>query len=81
MPQVLGGADLFLQGVIVGDGGLPPFKVGDAMALSVPGHPLSFAVGTMETSTAEARSSGMKGAPSLLCHCYPQLSPVNLSPS
>lgn len=59
--QVLGGADLFLAGVIVPPEGLPQFATGQPMAVRVPGHPFPFAVGVMECSSAEAQKNGMKG--------------------
>lgn len=59
--QVLGGADLFLAGVIAPPEGLPHFSTGQLMAVRVLGHPLPFAVGVMECSSAEAAQSGMKG--------------------
>jgi hypothetical protein len=59
--QVLGGADLFLAGVIAPPEGLPHFTTGQLMAVRVLRHPLPFAVGVMECSSAEAAKSGMKG--------------------
>jgi predicted ribosome-associated RNA-binding protein Tma20 len=54
----MGGADLFLQGVVLGDSGLPQFLVGDLMAIKVTGNPFAFAVGAMETSSHQAIKSG-----------------------
>ena len=50
-PQVLGGADLFLQGVLAPQGGLPDFLAGSARSLSVPGNPVPFA-GELEGGAA-----------------------------
>ena len=76
--QVLGGADLFLAGVIAPPAGLPHFSTGQLMAVRVLGHPLPFAVGVMECSSAEAAKSGMKGrgesldAVEHICYSTPQ---------
>lgn len=56
--QVLGGADLFLQGFIPPEGGLPHFAAGDLMAITVRGNPLPIAVGTMESSIETVQRSG-----------------------
>lgn len=72
-PKVLGGADLFLAGVIVPPEGLPHFAAGQPMALRVPGHPYPFAVGVMECSSAEAQANGMKGRGLKLLHTYTDL--------
>ena len=40
---MLGGADLFLQGVLAPQGGLPDFLAGSPRALCVPGQPVPFA--------------------------------------
>jgi hypothetical protein len=42
--QVLGGADLFLQGLIVPPGGLGEWSAGDVRALAIPENPFPFAV-------------------------------------
>ena len=42
--QVLGGADLFLQGLIVPPGGLGQFSAGDVRAVAIPQNPFPFAV-------------------------------------
>ena len=58
--QVLGGADLFLQGFILPEGGLPSFRSADPAAIVVPGNEYPLAVGIMECDTAQARSANMK---------------------
>jgi translation initiation factor 2D len=79
-PKVLGGADLFLQGFIVPEGGLPPLAAGDVAVLSLdpaaanggsggPAH--AFAIGVMECSADEAVAGGMKGKGLRLLHHYP----------
>lgn len=60
MPQVLGGADLFLQGFIAPAGGLPSFRAADSAAIVVPGNQFPLAVGVMECDTVQARAAGMK---------------------
>lgn len=45
---MLGGADLFLQGVLAPPGGLPDFLAGSPRSLSVPGNPIPFAGGVMQ---------------------------------
>lgn len=47
-PQVLGGADLFLQGLIVPNGGLGDFASGDLRSVRIPQSTFPFAVGTLE---------------------------------
>ena len=68
--QVLGGADLFLQGLIVPDGGLGDFSAGDLRAVSVPGNPYPFAVGTMEVGSGEIAKTGLKGKGLKLLHFF-----------
>ena len=46
--QVLGGADLFLQGIIVPQEGLGSFSVGDLRVIKIPDNPYPFAVGLLE---------------------------------
>ena len=58
--QVLGGADLFLQGFIAHEGGLPSFRSADTAAIVIPGNRYPLAIGVMECDTAQARSAGMK---------------------
>ena len=58
LEQVLGGADLFLQGFILPESGLPQFASGDLMAITIPGNRYPFAVGMMETSSAAVAKSG-----------------------
>jgi translation initiation factor 2D len=71
--KVLGGADLFLQGVLQPPGGLPDFLAGSARSLAVPGNPIPFAVGKMAVSKQEALREGMKGRGLTLLHCYGDL--------
>ena len=53
MLQVLGGADLFLQGVIVPEEGLGSFSAGDLRVIKIPDNPYPFAVGLLEVSSAD----------------------------
>ncbi|KAL4514187.1 hypothetical protein Ndes2437B_g04160 [Nannochloris sp. 'desiccata'] len=73
--KVLGGADLFLQGVLLPIDGikLEPFLAGGIRSISVPGNPIPFAVGTMAVSSTEAAKEGMKGRGLTLLHCYGDL--------
>lgn len=72
--KVLGGADLFLQGLLVPGGGpLPGFLANSVQALCVPGNPAPFAVGTMAVSRTEAERAGMKGRGLELLHCFGDL--------
>jgi translation initiation factor 2D len=71
--QVLGGADLFLAGLIVPAAGLEPWAAGDAMCVRIPQHAFPFAVGVMECSSAAAVQGGMKGRGLKLLHTYPDL--------
>lgn len=71
--QVLGGADLFLQGFIVSDDSPGEFNAGDVRVVAVPGNPFPFALGTMETSSEAVATSGMKGKGLKLLHHYPDL--------
>ena len=72
-PKVLGGADLFLQGVIPPPGGLDAFLAGSIRSVSGPGNPLPFAIGTMAVSKAEADREGMKGRGLALLHAFGDL--------
>ena len=49
--QVLGGADLFLQGLIVPPGGLGDFSAGDVRAVAIPQNPFPFAVRGLESGS------------------------------
>jgi len=71
--QVLGGADLFLQGFIVPAGGLGDFSEGDVRALSVPGNPYPFAVGVMEVGSEEIAQKGLKGKGLKILHSFGDL--------
>lgn len=68
--QVLGGADLFLQGFIVPAGGLGDFSEGDVRTLSVLGNPYPFAVGVMEVGSEEIARKGLKGKGLKLLHSF-----------
>lgn len=68
--QVLGGADLFLQGLIVPEQGLGTFAAGDLMLASIPQNQYPFAIGIMETSSADIAKHGLKGKGLKLLHCY-----------
>ena len=71
--QVLGGADLFLQGLIVSDQGLGTFATGDLMLASIPQNQYPFAIGVMETSSADITKNGLKGKGLKLLHHYPDM--------
>ena len=71
--QVLGGADLFLQGLIVPNQGLGSFAAGDLMLASIPQNQYPFAIGTMETSSADIAKHGLKGKGLKLLHHYPDM--------
>lgn len=71
--QVLGGADLFLQGLIVPDQGLGTFSTGDLMLASIPKNQYPFAIGVMETSSADIAKHGLKGKGLKLLHHYPDM--------
>lgn len=70
-PKVLGGADLMLPGVIAPPEGLPEFDAGEIMVLRIPDNPHPFAVGEMETDSASATASGMKGRGLKVLHHFP----------
>jgi len=69
--QVLGGADLFLQGLIGQDGGLGDVSAGDLRAVAIPGNPYPFAVGTMEVGSEDVARTGLKGKGLKLLHHFP----------
>ncbi|KAL6769697.1 hypothetical protein ACKKBG_A32020 [Auxenochlorella protothecoides x Auxenochlorella symbiontica] len=72
--KVLGGADLFLQGLILPtDQPIPAFLAGSVRALCVPGNPIPFAVGTMAVSRTEAQQAGMKGRGLTILHSFGDL--------
>ena len=56
--QVLGGADLFLQGLITPEGGLGHFSAEDLRAVSIPQNAFPFAVGMMEVSSDDVARTG-----------------------
>lgn len=68
-PKVLGGADLFLQGVIVPPEGAPALRANDVCSIAIPDNARHcFAIGTMHVSTADAAASGWKGKGVRLLH-------------
>ena len=71
--QVLGGADLFLQGLIVPEQGLGTFSAGDLMLASIPQNQYPFAIGVLETSSADIAKHGLKGKGLKLLHHYPDM--------
>lgn len=70
---MLGGADLFLQGLIVPDFGLGTFAAGDIRVASIPQNDYPFAVGVMEASSADIAKSGLKGKGLKLLHNFPDM--------
>lgn len=72
-PQVLGGADLFLQGLIVPDSGLGTFAAGDLRVASIPKNEYPFAVGVMEAGSADIAKTGLKGKGLKLLHHFPDM--------
>lgn len=56
--KVLGGSDLFLQGVLAPQGGLPDFLAGSPRALCVPGQPIPFAGARVRGRTLVASMEG-----------------------
>ncbi|GAB4820011.1 hypothetical protein N2152v2_007057 [Parachlorella kessleri] len=73
LPTILGGADLFLQGVLAQPGGLGDWLAGSARSVTVPGNPAPFAIGRMAVSKTEAARDGMKGRGLTVLHHYPDL--------
>ena len=71
MLQVLGGADLFLQGLIVPEGGLGTFSAGDLRTVICPGNRFPFAVGLLEVGSDEVAKTGLVGRGLKLLHHYP----------
>lgn len=69
--QVLGGADLFLQGLIVPAGGLGEFSSGELRSVVVPGNSFPFAVGLLEVSSEQVAKTGLTGRGLKLLHTYP----------
>ena len=56
--QILGGADLFLQGLVLENGSLPEFQEGDMMSIRAVANPFPFAVGVMEVGSQAALKNG-----------------------
>ncbi|KAG8459839.1 hypothetical protein KFE25_014402 [Diacronema lutheri] len=67
---LLKGADLMLPGVVVPEGGLPPFAAGAKLAVRVTGNASPVAVGVAALSAADALSGGMKGKAMLVTHVF-----------
>uniref|UniRef100_A0A8D3D8Z7 Eukaryotic translation initiation factor 2D n=1 Tax=Scophthalmus maximus TaxID=52904 RepID=A0A8D3D8Z7_SCOMX len=61
LQKLIGGADLMLPGLVVPSNGLPDVKRGDCCAVTVVNNGAPVAVGTAAVSSAEMRSSGLKG--------------------
>ena len=57
--QVLGGADLFLQGLIVPEQGLGDFAAGDLRVIRIPQNHFPFAIGSMEVSSDSVARNGV----------------------
>ncbi|XP_055748996.1 eukaryotic translation initiation factor 2D [Salvelinus fontinalis] len=70
LQKLAGGADLMLPGVVVPLSGLPEVKKGDCCAVKVVSNRAPMAVGTATMSSAEMRSSGMKGRGVTVLHTY-----------
>ena len=70
-PKVLGGADLFLQGLIVPSCGLGELVAGEVRTISIPGNRYPFAGTQMQPGHAASTScsqAGCMGMPSYLAH-------------
>lgn len=52
------------------DGGLGDFSAGDLRAVSIPGNPFPFAIGTMEVGSEEVAKTGLKGKGLKLLHSF-----------
>ena len=61
--QVLGGADLFLQGLITPEGGLGHFSAEDLRCVSIPQNACPFAVGTMRAGVKPALGTDLSPKP------------------
>ena len=68
---MLGGADLFLQGLVVPDEGLGTFSEGDLRTVVCPGNKFPFAVGLLEVGSEAVAKSGLVGRGLKLLHNYP----------
>jgi translation initiation factor 2D len=64
------GADMMLPGVIVPDGGLGAFEVGQKRLIRVDGNAMPFGVGRMLVSSKDAAAGGMKGKAMAVLHVY-----------
>lgn len=56
--QILGGADLFLQGVLAPEGGLGDWLAGSVRTVTIPGNHIPFAVGRMAVSKVRQLRTG-----------------------
>lgn len=76
-PRILGGADLFAQGVLrppeVAPERCPPFLANAVVAVGVPGNPVPFAVGLTCVSRQEAERDGWKGKGVQILHVWGDL--------
>uniref|UniRef100_A0A8D3DD52 Eukaryotic translation initiation factor 2D n=1 Tax=Scophthalmus maximus TaxID=52904 RepID=A0A8D3DD52_SCOMX len=70
LQKLIGGADLMLPGLVVPSNGLPDVKRGDCCAVTVVNNGAPVAVGTAAVSSAEMRSSGLKGRGVCVLHTY-----------
>eukprot|EP00890_Picochlorum_soloecismus_P002183 jgi/Picsp_1/2966/NSC_01190-R1_eukaryotic translation initiation factor 2d-like len=70
--KLISGADLFLQGIVEGDG-MGSFLEGSVRGVKVPGNPVPFCIGKMAVSLGQAKESGMKGKGLAVLHCYGDL--------
>ncbi|KDD76084.1 hypothetical protein H632_c363p1 [Helicosporidium sp. ATCC 50920] len=71
--RILGGADLFLQGVIASPENPPEFLANSVRTLGVPGNPIPFAVGLMVVSSTSAKKDGWKGRGLNVLHVFGDL--------
>ncbi|XP_040007517.1 eukaryotic translation initiation factor 2D [Xiphias gladius] len=70
LQKLIGGADLMLPGVVVPTSGLPDVTQGDCCAVTLVNNRAPVAVGTAAVSSADMRSSGMKGRGVCVLHTY-----------
>lgn len=64
------GADMMMPGVIVPEGGLGDFDIGQKRLIRVDGNAMPLAVGRMLVSSAELAKTGMKGKGMAVLHVY-----------
>lgn len=76
-PRILGGADLFVQGVLrppeIPAAFAPSFLAKRVVAVAVPGNPVPFAVGLTCVSSQEAERDGWKGKGVQVLHVWGDL--------